>query len=218
MNSGSRPCAPRYLDEPSPPCSKLWLLPAKSPPPPETRAVAGVAALAGQLGDDLFDRAAGRELDHGERDRHDAEQRRDHQQDAAEDIGAHQRALAAEPIGLVAVEPPANRLRLLRSNHHSVDREAVVRLRLLEAEHVPERHAVIRRIPTWNPVHAGTQDPVERAHEVVSVVGRRATPGSRVEQRVDHRVLDAGIVARAGRVGRLRNGRSAPCRRASASR
>ena len=50
------------------------------------------AALAGELGNDLLDRPARSELDDGEGNRHDAEQGRDHQKDAAQDIGAHQAA------------------------------------------------------------------------------------------------------------------------------
>ncbi len=87
MNSGSRPWAPRYFERrrrPRPNVAAAGVAAAAGQP------VGGVAALAGQLGDDLLDRSAGRELDDGEGDRHDAEQGRDHQQDAAEDIGAHQ--------------------------------------------------------------------------------------------------------------------------------
>ena len=43
-----------------------------------------------ELGDDLLDRAAGHELHEDEVDEQDAEERRDDQQQAAEDVGAHQ--------------------------------------------------------------------------------------------------------------------------------
>ena len=54
-----------------------------------------VAALAGaRLGHDLLDRAAGHELDDDEGDRQHAEQRRDHQQQALEDVGEHRTSSA----------------------------------------------------------------------------------------------------------------------------
>ena len=46
---------------------------------------------------------------------------------------------------------------------------------------------VIRGVPTWNPVHACAQDPVERAHrdrQLFAVLGR----ADRVDQRIDGRV------------------------------
>ena len=52
-------------------------------------------ALAAQFGDHLLHRAAGRELDDREVDGDDAEQRRDHQQQAADEIGGHSGALPA---------------------------------------------------------------------------------------------------------------------------
>ena len=68
-------------------CRDCPARPARRPPPPESRVA---AALAGELGDDLLDRSARRELDDGKGNRHDAEQGRDHQKDAPEDIGGHQ--------------------------------------------------------------------------------------------------------------------------------
>src|SRR5690606_36262799 len=63
--------------------------------------VAGIAALTGQARDDLLDRPAGRELDDDEGDRHDAEKRRDHQKQPAQDIGTHQALLlVVEPSAL----------------------------------------------------------------------------------------------------------------------
>ena len=50
-----------------------------------------------QLGDRPLDRAARHELHDGERDQHDAENGRDHQQEAAGDIGEHVR-LARAPL------------------------------------------------------------------------------------------------------------------------
>jgi hypothetical protein len=43
-----------------------------------------------QLGDELLHRPARRELHDDEGDGHDAEQSRDHEQQASQDIGAHQ--------------------------------------------------------------------------------------------------------------------------------
>src|SRR5215207_9176296 len=58
-------------------------------PARDARRRAGVDAL--QLRDDALDRPAGRELHGDEGQEHDPEQRRDHQQHAAGDIGGHQR-------------------------------------------------------------------------------------------------------------------------------
>ena len=66
-------------------------------------AVAGIATLAllllimlllpeaarEVLRDNAFDRSAWRELNHGERDQHDPENRGDHEQDAAGDVRGH---------------------------------------------------------------------------------------------------------------------------------
>ena len=62
-----------------------------------------------QLRDDALHRTARRELHDQEADEHDPEDRRDHEQDAAEDVGGHRSALAvrsADLRGLVLVEPP----------------------------------------------------------------------------------------------------------------
>ena len=73
---GSSPRAPRY--DPEPPNSDVL-------PPKPRREI----ALALQLGDHLLDRTARRELDDNEIDGDDSEQRRDHQQQAADEIGGH---------------------------------------------------------------------------------------------------------------------------------
>src|SRR5690606_6429928 len=52
-------------------------------------AAGDLGAGAGQLRDDLLHRPAWRDVDDGEIDHHDREQRRDHQEDAANDVGAH---------------------------------------------------------------------------------------------------------------------------------
>ncbi len=49
----------------------------------------GAGIGAGELGDDLFDRAAGGKLHHHERHQHDPKHGGNHEQQAADDIGAH---------------------------------------------------------------------------------------------------------------------------------
>src|SRR5205823_3357431 len=49
----------------------------------------GLDSIALDLRDDPFDRATRHELDDGEGHEHDAQQRRDHEQDALEDVDAH---------------------------------------------------------------------------------------------------------------------------------
>ena len=62
----------------------------KSPPWPEPGDARGRAGVgAGELRDHPLDRPAGRELHHHERHQHDAEQGRDHEQEAADDVGGH---------------------------------------------------------------------------------------------------------------------------------
>ena len=100
MNSGSMPCAPRYLELTAstcePPCASPRL--PKSPlGEPEMRECAGVGA--GQLGDHLLDRAAGGELHHDESHQHDAEHGGDHEQQAADDVGAHGSSQYVIPAG-----------------------------------------------------------------------------------------------------------------------
>ncbi len=51
---------------------------------------------AGQLRDDLLDRAAGGDLDDHEVDHHDREQGGDHQQQSADDVSAHDRGKPGE--------------------------------------------------------------------------------------------------------------------------
>ena len=66
---------------------------------------------AGELRDDALDRPAGRELHDHEGDEQDAEQCRDHQEDAAGDIGAHVLFRLLEFGGLGGVMPPGFRRR-----------------------------------------------------------------------------------------------------------
>ena len=91
MNSGSSPWAPRYLTLPTDPPTApgSGLLPPASPPVAAADPRRGIDGGALDLRDDPLDRPAGNELNDGEGHQHDAEQRRDHQQKAFEDIGAH---------------------------------------------------------------------------------------------------------------------------------
>ena len=83
MNSGSRPCAPRYFDETA--SAAPW--PSWRRPRPAQHVAAAAAHARGdrgvvpdQLRDHALDGPAGRELDDDERKQHDPEQRRDDQQ------------------------------------------------------------------------------------------------------------------------------------------
>src|SRR5690606_3749688 len=74
---------------------------------PAPAAAAGIVARAGEaahdvalplhVGDDLLDRPAGDELDQREVDDHHADQRGDHQQQAAENVGTHAGSLTSGP-------------------------------------------------------------------------------------------------------------------------
>src|SRR4029077_20637665 len=78
---------------------------------------AGDVAAPLQLGNRLLDRPAGRRLDDEEVDHHDAEQGRDHEQQASQDVGAHRQATASAIItavrSLLAAGQAAQRLLLL---------------------------------------------------------------------------------------------------------
>ena len=136
----------------------------------DARGRAGVGA--GKLRDHPLDRAAGRELDHHERDQHDAEQGRDHEQHAADQIGRHvnisifrqtrfaavsalKRSLSSGSLDLgrlVAVIPPSFRYAT-----------GVARFRRSRpAENVPVGDPGRRFVPVRHPVSPGPQHAVER--------------------------------------------------------
>ena len=73
-------------------------------PAAAAEACARALVRALQLRDRALDRAAGHELHDGEGDSHDAEDRRDHQQEAAQDIGEHirQSAVGSRRCGRIA--------------------------------------------------------------------------------------------------------------------
>ena len=88
--------------------------------PPPSRRSAGAARLAAaaarearggadrgalELGDHLLDRPARRRLDDDEIDHHDAEQRRDHQQQAAQDVGEHRQASRCSTVAAHCLPP-----------------------------------------------------------------------------------------------------------------
>src|SRR5262249_53758026 len=86
-------------------------LPARTEIPARTADAGGGAGLrAAELGDDVLDRSARRELHDNEGRQHDAEQGRDHEQDAPDDVGGH---------GLLC-SYPARSIRAARSRsyHH----------------------------------------------------------------------------------------------------
>ncbi len=105
MKSGSSPCAPRYFELPAsadrPGLAARAEIAAAAR---NTRSAAGIGA--GELRDHPLHRPARRELHHDEGDEQDAEQRRDHQQNAAGDIGAHGLFRLLELGGLGGVVPP----------------------------------------------------------------------------------------------------------------
>ena len=172
MNSGSRPCAPRYFEvdgvDREPPCACPRAAEIAALPTGDARGRAGVGA--GELRDDALDRPAGRELHHDERHQHDPEQGRDHEQEAADDVGGHRSrsvrssrsadtmrlhavSLACFDLGrLVAIVPPGFR--------HAA---GIARLGRRPAEHVPIGDPVRRLVPVRDPVAAGADHPVERA-------------------------------------------------------
>src|SRR5690606_3358923 len=139
----------------------------------------GTASLTGDLSYDLLDRAAGCELDDDEGNEHDPKKGGDHEEQTPENIGSHQTRSPSQkqPSARTAARPNAkpecfmcrrgtpsfaNGLRLfLVVPPQRLYGEAVVGLRLLEAELVPIGNAMIRCIPIWNPVETCAQDPVQ---------------------------------------------------------
>ena len=61
--------------------------------------------------------------------------------------------------------------------------------------------AVIGEIPVRDPVVAGAQDPVDRPGDRLEIGARAGPMGSLARMRVDRRLLDAGVVVAAVRVG-----------------
>ena len=96
MNSGGSPCGAAVVADRAA---------AAAAAAAAADAVEGVALLL-ELGQHLLDRAAGHELHQHEVDEQDAEERRDDEQQPAEDVGAHQVSLASAqgPRGLQRVE------------------------------------------------------------------------------------------------------------------
>ena len=125
ISSGSMPRAPRYLSATSPAGRRLG--------PRSGLAAAGAAdprrrvdGRALEAGDHQLDRPAGRGLDDDEVDEHDAEERGDDQQEAADDVGEHRRA--PRLLGNLALAPGERGL-LLRVDPPGVEPERVLRAR-----------------------------------------------------------------------------------------
>ena len=164
------------------------------PPPPNCGGRALVRAL--QLRDGALDRAARHELNDRERDRHDAENRRDHQQEPAEDIGEH-----AASAGLRGAKRQAP-IRVqwswpsLRPTTRFLARRcSSTRLLLGTRKRVPMRDPGRVAIPHRHPIMAGAQDAVERSAGRVEFIPRFRRCDS-LHERVHSRIGDAGEIAR----------------------
>ena len=147
-------------------------------------------------------------------DHHDAEQGRDHQQQAADDVGEHGCALLSCAAALRPLAAPCSIFaRPLAGSTHQANRStAVARARSLRmAELVPVGDAGRPDVPVRDHVVAPQQHAVERAaggDQVLAVVGG----DDLADQLVDDRVLDADQVAAARRDRRPRSPRSRAAR------
>ena len=83
------------------------------------REVAPVS-VPGQLRDHALDRAAGRELHDDERDQHDPEQGRDHEQDAADDIGGHRHVRLVSRVARLDPSAARSSFAALSGSYHQV--------------------------------------------------------------------------------------------------
>ena len=211
MNSGGSPCAPRYFEliAPSSRCRPLDERCAAeiAAPPPLIRAVAEtsvpwICAMTRSTGPPGANCTTRKLIEH------DPEDRRDHQQDAAEDVGCHSdpSACLADVRGLLGVEPPRR-----------LEREGIGRLDLRPGEHVPDGDAMHRQVPVRNDVVLGADHAVERQHGGAMRVAV-ACGEDLVDQRVDGRSSDAREIDGAGRIGGGRSGRSCVCSRSASPR
>ena len=208
MNSGSRPCAPRYFELTAstcePPCAAARAEVAARRAG-DARGRAGVGA--GELRDHALDRPAGRELHHHERHQHDAEQRRDHEQQAADDVGGHRSAFSS---GACAVCIACHRA---RSSFAALSRIVPPGLR-----HAAGIARLCRAAGRTRPNRRSSATPCTSAESSSARRGSRGRARGRrwsvrraisaamicVDQRVDRRIGDAGEILRALQRGRLR--------------
>ena len=179
MKSGSSPCAPRYFEltasaDGADLGARAEIAAGRAR---DARGAAGIGA--GELRDHPLDRAAGRELHDDEGDEQDAEQRRDHQQNAAGDIGGHGLFRLLELARPCAAsyhhDRPARRRRAYRG-----------RLRRM-AEHVPigDRGAWSRTIAAPSSGRRGTRD--RSARQAIVSSARVSAPMILLDQRIDRR-------------------------------
>ena len=190
MNSGSSPCAPRYFELTSMLRAALNLAARAEIAARRAGNARGRAGIgAGELGDHALHRAARRELHHHERHQHDPEQGRDHEQDAADDIGAHADSIPLSVMPRRAVSLDAGRR--LRVSHYSRrwpeqpvayalalarfsrlvavippgfrNAAEITRLCRRTAEHIPIGDPVRGLVPVRNPIAAGADHAIERA-------------------------------------------------------
>ena len=167
---------------------------------------------AAELGDDLLDRPARRRLDDHEVDHHDPEQGRDDQQQPADDVGQHAARRSSRSRLTVAARAPPSMVSPLRSAatlsssiHHANRSRPIGRDQYVgPAELVPVGEPVDLDLPVRDHVVAPQQHPIERlgARSPAPRACRRCD--DRLDQHVDGRVLDAGEVAAARRLGGLR--------------
>src|SRR5262249_16228906 len=126
-----------------------------------TRDAGGAAGIGtGELRDHALNRSARRELDDDERDEENSEQSRNHQQNAAGDIGAHELFRLLQLGGLRSVIPPilgrADALRIFR--------------RLFRmAELVPISDRVRGTVPFWHPIAPRAEHAIERTADRADV-------------------------------------------------
>ena len=199
MNSGSSPCAPRYLELAVAAALAATALRGRQPVAlAAADAGRGGHVGAGDLGDHPLDRPAGRELDDGEADQHDPEQGRDDQEDALQKIGCHRRDCLR-----LAVSWTSSFAAFSASYHQVCDNAALVaRLHGRPAELVPVGDVVGRLVPLRHPVVAGAQHAVERTRgrlQLLAALGLQHLG----DQRVDDGMADAGQVAAAVGLGGL---------------
>ena len=161
MNSGSRPCAPRYFEvtaspSPGPICDCAFCAAQRvAATAADARDDGGIVPR--ELRDDALDRTAGRELNDDEADQHDPEQRRDDQQQALQKIGGHQGRCRFSVVGFnfaafVGIIPPG------------VDHAWIVfGLHRWPRELVPVGNIVRGLVPVWHPIMTGAQHAVDGA-------------------------------------------------------
>ena len=158
---------------------------------PAARHAAGRLRRVAQVGQHLLHRAARCQLHHGEVDRDDAEQGRDHQEQPPQDVRSHQRPRAASVCAASA------------GSTHQAAKSSPVRT---GPGGWPKRFQYATH--TWPRCHCGTMYQVPQQHPVQRMRGRkqlvmRASRNHTGDHRIHRRVAHASHVLRAGQVGAL---------------